>query len=468
MIGVVAGGFTLLSASGAVAAPRLLVTDPHAGRVLEFTDGGDISGEEFATGLNLPVGLCVGPDNDIYVAEAGSGEIKIITAGGDFAAAENFITAPGSFPVGLWCDADTVVLSTGLNAEFASGSILDITVGGDDVTQWPIFLLFSDTMNRPTPLDIVRNDTGAYFVSSTLGVYDASLGTGASTPPVVPVAADNENVVPIEIVDGAMLGGSGSVATVYDLTSATEFATAPQFATLPAAAAGGVVGLLDAGDLGVFAATHDGVYDITAGGDLTAASPMATGLTVPAAAPGLIGYVGMLRFDCTSNADCSDGNACTGEEVCEEGSCVEVDDLDCDDGDVCTANTCDPDAGCASEPVEGCCVADLDCPVDEICDAASNECVPVTNPNPPDPDTGGGADETGGGEPATDDGGAPGDGGEPATGTGGGAGTDGDPGLGGGEDPSGCACSATGPQRGMGAGLFGLLILGAAGRRRRR
>lgn len=49
---------------------------------------------------------------------------------------------------------------------------------------------------------------------------------------------------------------------------------------------------------------------------------------------------------CTSNAECSDGDACNGRERCIAGNCILGIEPDCDDGDPCTADSCLPTRGC--------------------------------------------------------------------------------------------------------------------------
>jgi hypothetical protein len=43
--------------------------------------------------------------------------------------------------------------------------------------------------------------------------------------------------------------------------------------------------------------------------------------------------------------DCDDGNACTGDNQCYDGTCVPGPELPCDDGDPCTEDPCTDDAG---------------------------------------------------------------------------------------------------------------------------
>src|SRR5689334_6165792 len=50
---------------------------------------------------------------------------------------------------------------------------------------------------------------------------------------------------------------------------------------------------------------------------------------------------------CAVDADCDDGDACTGAETCDVASatCVAGTPVGCDDGDVCTDDACDPATG---------------------------------------------------------------------------------------------------------------------------
>ena len=58
---------------------------------------------------------------------------------------------------------------------------------------------------------------------------------------------------------------------------------------------------------------------------------------------------------CTSNAECDDGDACNGTEVCDAASGCQLGSApSCDDGDECTEDNCDPDFGCVYSQIEGC------------------------------------------------------------------------------------------------------------------
>jgi uncharacterized repeat protein (TIGR03806 family) len=61
--------------------------------------------------------------------------------------------------------------------------------------------------------------------------------------------------------------------------------------------------------------------------------------------------------ECTSDAQCSDGNACNGAETCENGTCAGAAPLVCTDGNPCTTDTCSPAAGCVF-PSNGTCAGD--------------------------------------------------------------------------------------------------------------
>jgi hypothetical protein len=77
--------------------------------------------------------------------------------------------------------------------------------------------------------------------------------------------------------------------------------------------------------------------------------------------------------ECSSDADCDDGNVCNGDETCLSGSCASGSALSCDDGNECTDDTCDAALGCQSTAVaDGTSCADSDiCNGDEVCTAGS-------------------------------------------------------------------------------------------------
>lgn len=60
------------------------------------------------------------------------------------------------------------------------------------------------------------------------------------------------------------------------------------------------------------------------------------------------------RYTCKADADCSDGNACTGEEKCGLANhlCLQQDALVCNDGKACTVDSCEPASGCLNQPLD--------------------------------------------------------------------------------------------------------------------
>jgi PKD repeat protein len=70
--------------------------------------------------------------------------------------------------------------------------------------------------------------------------------------------------------------------------------------------------------------------------------------------------------DCTVNADCNDGNACTTDK-CSSGWCSNT-LINCDDGNSCTADGCDSRSGsCLNGTIIPCCG-------DTICDPSEDQC----------------------------------------------------------------------------------------------
>ena len=56
---------------------------------------------------------------------------------------------------------------------------------------------------------------------------------------------------------------------------------------------------------------------------------------------------------CETNADCSNGLVCDGEEQCVDGECLPGEALECDDEDSCTMDDCDEDeGGCIYKPLD--------------------------------------------------------------------------------------------------------------------
>ena len=92
---------------------------------------------------------------------------------------------------------------------------------------------------------------------------------------------------------------------------------------------------------------------------------------------------GACQYDPTMEA-CDDADACTEMDTCADLACVGT-PVNCSDGNVCTFDSCDPTDGCSSEPIEGCCLSDEDCPDGQSCIVASNTCEEGPPPPPPPP-----------------------------------------------------------------------------------
>jgi len=70
-----------------------------------------------------------------------------------------------------------------------------------------------------------------------------------------------------------------------------------------------------------------------------------------------------------NSESCDDGNACTTGDHCEGGGCSFSGVLDCSDEEPCTLDSCDPDSGCAHQPLdEGSCDDGDDCTQGDFCE----------------------------------------------------------------------------------------------------
>ncbi|MFH1531643.1 MAG: LamG domain-containing protein [Pseudomonadota bacterium] len=72
--------------------------------------------------------------------------------------------------------------------------------------------------------------------------------------------------------------------------------------------------------------------------------------------------------DVLQGTECIDGNPCTVADHCEAGVCVGA-PVTCDDDDPCTADSCAGDGGCVFAPAPGLCDDGDPCTVGDFCDA---------------------------------------------------------------------------------------------------
>jgi subtilisin-like proprotein convertase family protein len=75
---------------------------------------------------------------------------------------------------------------------------------------------------------------------------------------------------------------------------------------------------------------------------------------------------------CTSDAECSDGNACNGLETCVAGACTPGTPVNCDDGEFCTLDSCDTATGDCGHVPNPC--DDGDGCTADTCDEAGGVC----------------------------------------------------------------------------------------------
>ena len=75
--------------------------------------------------------------------------------------------------------------------------------------------------------------------------------------------------------------------------------------------------------------------------------------------------IGCLHVD--NKAPCDDGNKCTANEACLDGSCLNGGPVACSDGNLCTDDSCAPDVGCLYTNNVIACDDGLACTVGDLC-----------------------------------------------------------------------------------------------------
>jgi len=82
--------------------------------------------------------------------------------------------------------------------------------------------------------------------------------------------------------------------------------------------------------------------------------------------------------NCTTSAQCDDGNLCNGAEACVTGACQPGTALNCDDANLCTTDSCVPASGCAHVNNASACNDGLSCTTGDTCSGGSCSGVPVS------------------------------------------------------------------------------------------
>ncbi|AUX48827.1 uncharacterized protein SOCE26_103680 [Sorangium cellulosum] len=86
-----------------------------------------------------------------------------------------------------------------------------------------------------------------------------------------------------------------------------------------------------------------------------------------------VGRIYVAQPACATDADCSDGDVCTGTETCVAGQCQAGTQLSCDDNDPCTANSCNATSGCTYPDNGQCCTSSATCNDSTTC--TTDSCV---------------------------------------------------------------------------------------------
>jgi MYXO-CTERM domain-containing protein len=305
------------------------------GQIFECSAGGDLSGSLFVdTAMYSSGQLAWSHDRQtMYVAHTNHFLVTAIDSQGNVV-----VHATGlDRPTGLLMTTDGVLLT----AEYDTGEITDITTAGDFTGVVPL------TDGLSSPRHMLQMPDGSVRVANQLSgeVFDALYpGGGTVGIPLATLPADIASMIRAD--DGTIWatteGFVWDITAGGDLTAAAPFAQGQQFWGLTVAQDGALLAN------GLFSSE---IFDISMGGDFSMAPPFAFGLslgetsfgTVP---PAVCGN-GAVEID----EPCDDGNesnedACL--DVCEEATCgdgftwdgmEECDDSNTEDGDGCSS-TC--------------------------------------------------------------------------------------------------------------------------------
>jgi len=327
----------LLLASGAAAEivpGDFFVTEQHIGEppaddgsIVNIRGGGDVTSvPRFATGMNVPQGLCIGPGGDLYVTEFRDGTILVVTEGGDVSAA--VVHASGlSSPHGLLC-SDTQILV----AEQTTGEVTDATLGGDLSAAPPFAEVGFDVVG------LMRSSAGRIYLSvnEPAKIYDITDGGDLTGLPAFAEGGvpDDDGLAGMAEWNGALLVADLHNDTVIDFTGGGLLDDV-------ILSLNGVEQLEAVPGLGLFALrTNNEVVEISTGVVL----PFATGLSGVGFSGGLL-YVpgcgdGLVQID----EGCDDGNTVDGDgcrndcTFCGDGFIDPVEE--CDDGNTIEGDGC--------------------------------------------------------------------------------------------------------------------------------
>ena len=333
-VGLVAAGLGVSPEVSAQAQPGdILVSNNDTGEVFNITAGGDFSmATPFATTSGFAFELCqLGVGGPVFVAAGADGAVHDITAGGDFSMATGYAFGLLNV-VALSCSASEIMAG-----DFGLREVYDVTAGGD----------FSTASAFASGLSVVS------MTRTAAGLYASELNAGI--PPYgihnITAGGDFDGAQPFAQGQGDSLSlteHNGMLITILDdtsnrvvnITAGGPVVNAPNFAIVP--------GILSARsfDGTMWATTSNGsVYDISAGGDFTAATPFATGLGLFPI--GLLVVRGCGDAIVHSGEDCDDGGeSATCDPDCTTATCgdgfINVTALETCDDMVETA-TCDSD-----------------------------------------------------------------------------------------------------------------------------
>ena len=324
-----------VAAAGEIRPGQILLTEPDTGSVVDVRPGGDLSAAtRFATGLSSPRDVCVGPGGNLYVAEIVGGRVRVITEGGDVSEAPVF--ASGLIvPVALACDETHVFV-----LEAGPGEVTDVTAGGDFSFAAP----FASGLELPRSL--LLDSSGTLWVSDRDRIVDITAGGDFTDDPGYASGGLLFSGAQLVERDQSLLAANDqSAGPIVDWTAGGPWDTLPWFARLPF-----VDAVVDAGVLGLFAASGAEVFEISAGGAFADATPYATGVRTEDP----LGRGFTLVPGCGSGVidppyeECDDGNTVSGDgcafdcilEVCGDGTVQDGEECDDDgtaDGDGCDA-----------------------------------------------------------------------------------------------------------------------------------